>query len=160
LLAGRAQLLVQQAAFPGRPRGDRWAPRPLYPQGLVKALGEPFERDLTVAGLRALVADYDPDHCAHSFQEQGSLPRLQGRGTGYVEDQFHSGVGGIGVLASRATAGTEAPFQVSRRDNQPPPPNSKAFLEVRQQGRSFRPFEAATSNIAGHNGGTMRAGQR
>jgi hypothetical protein len=132
-------------------------PRPLYPQGLVKPLGQPFEGDLTVAGLRALVARYDPDRWAQPFQEQRSLPRREGGGTGHVEDEFHSGVGGIGVLAARASAGTEAPFQVGRRDNQSPSPNSQAFLDVRQAGRSFRPFEAATSHIADHSGGTMRA---
>jgi hypothetical protein len=92
-------------------------------------LRQAFEGDLAVAGLRALVAHDYPDGRAELVQQAGSLTRAHDGGPGYVKNQLHSGVGGVGVLPARSSAGAETPLELSGRDDKPAT-NPKAVLDV------------------------------
>ena len=132
LFAGGPELFGPQAAFPGCLGRHRRSPRALNPQRLVEPLGEAFQRDLTVAGLGTLVAGHYPEGRPQAFEHQGALARTEDARVGYVENQLDPGVGGVGVLASWASAGAEAPFQLGRRDHQSSPSDSQAVPVARR----------------------------
>jgi hypothetical protein len=80
---------------------------PLHAERVGDAIGEPFQRQLPVAGLGASVRRSSPNDRPQSGLDQGPLPGTEGPGPGDVEPDVHGRIGGVGVLTSGAAGAAD-----------------------------------------------------
>jgi hypothetical protein len=116
-------LLGPQTAFTRGLSGLSGTARALHAESFVEPLRQAFQRQLTVASLRTLIAHHNANCYAELVQKTGTLARTEGTRARNVEDQLHPRVGGIGVLPTRPTARAETPLQLSGRDDEVTAPN-------------------------------------
>ena len=106
--------LVGQAAFlrpPGRPGRPA---RGVHRQPPGDAGRQPFEGDLAVPGLRALVGRRGTHHRSQALEQAGPLAGPEGAGGLDVEPHLHPAERAVGVLAPRAPRSGGPPLTSAR----------------------------------------------
>ena len=107
--------LGAEAAFLGAGGRARRLTGPLDAEGVGEAAPKPLERQLSVAGLGALVTGHHPHHRPEPGHHPRPLTGPERRRARDIEAHLDLGVGGVGVLAPGPPRSREPPVELVER---------------------------------------------